>query len=273
MRADFVFKPAYDILDLLQIMSLLRGENGCAWDREQDHHSIRNNFIEETYEAIEAIDREDATLLREELGDVLLQVVFHAQMESEKGVFDFRDVCDGICRKLIHRHPHVFGQAEVTDARQVLENWEEIKRQEKAQDTATSTLEGVSPALPALIRSSKVQHRAAKVGFDYPQVEDALAHLKSEIAELEAAMTSCNDEEISEELGDLLFSVVNVARKLGRNAEEALYRSTDKFIRRFSVMEQLAAGRGKDLTTYTLEQLDRLWESAKEKEINGGRIL
>ncbi len=264
MKTDFTFKPVYDISDLLEIMSILRSQNGCVWDREQDHHSIRNNFIEETYEAVEAIDTEDPVLLREELGDVLLQVVFHAQMEKEKQVFDFGDVCDGICKKLIHRHPHVFGDTEVSDSGQVLDNWDKIKKKEKRQETAASTLEGVSKALPALIRSCKVQKRAAKTGFEYAGVEDALSDLKSEVVELEQAMAHHDSENIEEELGDLLFAAVNVARMLGKDPEEALYRSTDKFIRRFSLVEEMAESHQMALKDCTAQELDRLWKKAKK---------
>lgn len=267
MKADFKSKPVYGVSDLLQIMSILRGPDGCIWDREQDHHSIRNNLIEETYEAVEAIDIQDPVLLQEELGDVLLQVVFHAQMEAEKQVFDFGDVCDGICKKLIHRHPHVFGEAEVSDSGQVLDNWDKIKKEEKHQQTATSTLESVSRALPALIRSCKVQKRAAKSGFDYPGVRDALGDLNSEIKELEDAMDKEDEENITEELGDLLFSVVNVARMLGRDPEEALYRSTDKFIRRFSMVEEIAINNNIDLKSCTIDELNRIWKNAKEKKM------
>ena len=186
---DFTIKDHYKVDDLLRIMELLRGEGGCVWDREQDHHSIRNNFIEETYEAVEAIDREDPALLQEELGDVLLQVVFHARMEEEAGRFTFSDVCDGICKKLIYRHPHVFGDVSVENSSQVLENWDKLKTVEKHQETAVSTLEAVSKALPALVRAAKVQKRAGKVGFEYPALSDALGDLRSEIAELEEALS------------------------------------------------------------------------------------
>ena len=263
---DFQFKDSYDIDDLLEIMAILRSEDGCVWDREQDHHSIRNNFIEETYEAVEAIDREDPVLLKEELGDVLLQVVFHARMEEEGGGFTFSDVCDGICKKLIYRHPHVFGNAVVKDSGQVLDNWDKLKKKEKHQATASSTLEGVSRALPALIRAAKVQKRAGKVGFEYPTVKDALGDLSSELQELEQAMACGDREGIEEEMGDVLFSAVNVSRLLGVDGEEALYRSTEKFIRRFSAMEQEAASREISLSDCTIDELNSFWRTAKEQE-------
>ena len=234
---NFVFKDHYGMDDLLRIMEILRGEGGCVWDREQDHHTIRNNFIEETYEAVEAIDREDTDLLREELGDVLLQVVFHARMEEEAGGFSFSDVCDGICKKLVYRHPHVFGDVTVENSGQVLDNWDKLKKAEKHQQTAASTLEGVSKALPALVRAAKVQKRAGKVGFEYPALADALGDLRSEIAELEEALAKEDGDGVFEEMGDVLFSAANVSRLLKADPEEALTRSTEKFIRRFHRME------------------------------------
>ena len=171
---DFEQKDKYSVADLLRIMEILRAPDGCMWDRAQDHHSIRQNFIEETYEVCEAIDDEDTEHLKEELGDVLLQVVFHAQMEKEKGVFDMDDVADGICKKLIFRHPHIFGDVEVSSSEEILSNWDDLKRQEKKQETDTSTLESVSKSLPSLIRAQKLQKKAAKVGFDWPDVSGAL---------------------------------------------------------------------------------------------------
>lgn len=268
----FKQKDRYDISDLLRIMELLRGEGGCVWDREQDHHTIRNNFIEETYEAVEAIDREDPALLQEELGDVLLQVVFHARMEEEEGRFSFSDVCDGICKKLIYRHPHVFGDVSVESSGQVLENWDRLKKAEKRQETAASTLEAVSKALPALVRAAKVQKRAGKVGFDYPALSDALADLRSEIAELEEALSQEDGDGVLEEIGDVLFSAANVSRLVKADPEEALSRSTDKFVRRFGRMEQAAMKRGIELTGCTIDELNDLWREAKNEEKNIGGI-
>lgn len=263
---DFVFKDHYGMDDLLEIMRLLRSENGCVWDREQDHHSIRNNFIEEAYEAAEAIDREDPALLKEELGDVLLQVVFHARMEEEAGEFSFADVCDGICKKLIYRHPHVFGDATVENSSQVLDNWDRLKKTEKGQQTVTSTLEGVSKALPALVRAAKVQKRAGKVGFDYPELSDAIGDLRSEIAELEEAAAQRDDRGIQEEMGDVIFSAANVSRLLKADPEEALTRATEKFIRRFGRMEQAAISNDIDLSQCGIAKLNDLWLEAKKEE-------
>lgn len=268
---NFVFKDHYGMDDLLRIMEILRGEGGCVWDREQDHHTIRNNFIEETYEAVEAIDREDTDLLREELGDVLLQVVFHARMEEEAGGFSFSDVCDGICKKLVYRHPHVFGDVTVENSGQVLDNWDKLKKAEKHQQTAASTLEGVSKALPALVRAVKVQKRAGKVGFEYPALADALGDLRSEIAELEEALAKEDGDGVFEEMGDVLFSAANVSRLLKADPEEALTRSTEKFIRRFHRMEQAAISNDIELSECTIDELNDLWREAKKAEkIIGG---
>ena len=268
---NFVFKDHYGMDDLLRIMEILRGEGGCVWDREQDHHTIRNNFIEETYEAVEAIDREDTDLLREELGDVRLQVVFHARMEEEAGGFSFSDVCDGICKKLVYRHPHVFGDVTVENSGQVLDNWDKLKKAEKHQQTAASTLEGVSKALPALVRAAKVQKRAGKVGFEYPALADALGDLRSEIAELEEALAKEDGDGVFEEMGDVLFSAANVSRLLKADPEEALTRSTEKFIRRFHRMEQAAISNDIELSECTIDELNDLWREAKKAEkIIGG---
>ena len=264
MPVNFHQKQSYDIGDLLKIMELLRSENGCPWDREQDHHSIRKNFLEETYEVMEAIDKDDSELLKEELGDVLLQIVFHCQMESEPGRFDFGDVCDGICKKLIVRHPHVFGDVTVENSGEVLVNWDLIKRQTKGQNTTTETLKSVPAVLPALMRSEKVQHRAAKSGFDYPSLQYALGDLDSEIRELKEAIAEKDQTHIDEELGDLLFAAVNVSRFTHTDAENALTRSCEKFIARFEQVEKLAASSGLDMKQASIEELDKLWKQAKK---------
>ncbi|MCI9528073.1 MAG: nucleoside triphosphate pyrophosphohydrolase [Angelakisella sp.] len=262
----FTVKERYDIEDLLRIMELLRSEEGCVWDREQDHHTIRNNFIEESYEAVEAIDRDDPVLLQEELGDVLLQVVFHARMEEEAGRFSFSDVCDGICKKLVYRHPHVFGDTAVENSGQVLENWDRLKKAEKHQETATSTLQAVSKALPALVRAAKVQKRAGKVGFEYPTLADAIGDLRSEIEELEEALRQQDRDAAFGEMGDILFSAANVSRLMKADPEEALTRSTEKFIRRFSMMEEAAKRKGTELTSCNVDELNELWREAKKEE-------
>lgn len=259
----FQQRERYGIGDLLAIMELLRSPEGCPWDREQTHGSIRKNFIEETYEAVEAIDAADSELLREELGDVLLQVVFHTQMEQEQNRFDFGDVCDGICKKLILRHPHIFADTSVNSAGEVLRNWEEIKRREKRQETHAQSVESVPRALPALMRSQKVQSRAAKSGFDYPDAAWAISDLRSEVDELAGAVACGDAAGVDEELGDVLFSAVNVARFVGVDAEQSLTRSCDKFVARFALVEQLARERGIDMREAGIDSLNGLWAEAK----------
>ncbi len=242
---DFQYKDSYGVQDLEEIVRILRAPGGCPWDAEQTHQSIRRNFLEESYEAVEAIDEGSAEHLQEELGDVLLQVALHAEMERELGHFDLNGVADGICKKLIFRHPHVFGNVEVSGTGEVLSNWEVLKRQEKGQDTHTDALEAVARALPALWRAEKVQKKAKKAGFDWPEVSGAL-------------------DKLSEELEELLFSAVNVARFVDADPEGALHGATDKFIARFRRVEEQAAQAGRSLEGMSLEELDRLWERAKE---------
>lgn len=261
---DFTFKEKYTYEDLLEIMRILRCPEGCVWDREQDHKSIRRSFIEETYEAVEAIDNDDPVLLQEELGDVLLQVVFHAQIEAEAGRFTMDDVADGICKKMIYRHPHVFGSVEVKNSDEVLTNWDALKQKEKHQKSTTETLESVTRSLPGLIRAEKVQHKAAKAGFDWDEVSGALDKVREETAEVARAIDGDGDP--SEELGDLLFAVVNVARFLKTDPEDAINRTTDKFIRRFAQVEQAAKDAGRSLSEMSLAEMDALWDAAKQKE-------
>lgn len=264
MAVSYPVKETYSVDDLLEIMRLLRSPDGCPWDREQTHESIRSDFLEETHEALEAINNGDAAALEEELGDVLLQVVFHSRIEEEKGVFSFADVVDGICKKLIVRHPHVFGQVTVDSTGQVLQNWDAIKRETKGGKTQAELLSAVPRSLPALMRAGKVQNRARRVGFDWPDISGALEALDSESAELKEALASGDAAAIEEEMGDLLFSAVNVSRFAGTDAEQALTRSTDKFVRRFAVVEKLAAERGIDMAAAGIEKLDELWAEAKQ---------
>ena len=261
---DFEQKDKYSVADLLRIMEILRAPDGCMWDRAQDHHSIRQNFIEETYEVCEAIDDEDTEHLKEELGDVLLQVVFHAQMEKEKGVFDMDDVADGICKKLIFRHPHIFGNVEVGSTEEILKNWDDLKRVEKHQKTETQTLASVAKSLPSLIRAEKLQKKAAKIGFDWDNVCDALDKVQEELDEVRRAIDGDGNPE--EELGDLLFASVNVARHLKIDPEAAAEKTCNKFVSRFAEMEQQANAAGKKLADLSLTELDALWDSAKHKE-------
>ena len=260
---DFKQKEKYDINDLLEIMRSLRAPGGCPWDAEQTHESIRKNLIEETYEVVEAIDKKDSGMLLEELGDLLMQVVFHAQMEDEKGVFNFDDVADGVCKKLIERHPHVFGEVEVSGVDDVLDNWDAIKPRKKGQKKGSEPMLSVPRELPALMRAAKIQQKASAVGFDWPDVSGAYDKIIEETQELRKAVESGVQDDVIEELGDLLFSVVNVSRFLKCDAEEALTAASDKFINRFIRVEQLAKENGVDMEKASLEKLDKLWDIAK----------
>ena len=253
----------YTFEDLVTVVELLRSEGGCPWDMEQTHKSIRNDFIEETYEVIEAIDTEDPVLLREELGDVLLQVVFHARIEQEKDVFGMEEVSNDICAKLIHRHPHVFGTVEVENSAEVLKNWEAIKGEEKQRVTVTDKLRAIPPMYPALMRAQKVGKKAAC--FDFGSADEVYRKLDEEIAEVKAAAASGDQAAVEEELGDLLLTVTSLARKLGVKSEEALYHATNKFIDRFERVENAVMDAGKDMETLTMAELDEIWDGIKHK--------
>ncbi|MEG1557678.1 MAG: nucleoside triphosphate pyrophosphohydrolase [Oscillospiraceae bacterium] len=259
----FTVKENYTSEDLFSLVRALRDPlKGCPWDKEQTHESIRQNFIEETYEACEAIDLKDSDLLKEELGDVLLQVALHAEMESEKGIFNIDDVADGICKKLVLRHPHVFGDVAADSSDKVLVNWEAIKRDEKKQQSGTDAIEAVPKSLPALMRSQKVQKRAAYVGFDYPDTDSAFEELKSELEELHEAIGESTN--IEEELGDLIFAAVNIARFCKIDAERALEKACDKFARRFALVEIMAAEEKIDMIKSDMDTLNVLWNRAKQ---------
>lgn len=259
----FNFKSNYNINDLVEIVRILRSENGCPWDKVQTHESIKPSLIEEVYEVIEAIDLKDPDLMKEELGDVLLQVVFHSQMESEINHFTFENVCNDICQKLIIRHPHVFGQVTVNSCDEVLTNWEKIKQQTKGQTTFTQTLQSVPKTLPALMKAQKVGKRAAKSGMDFTDIKAAIDCLKSEISELEAAIAAENQNDIEEELGDVLFSCTNIARKADADAEMLLTNSTEKFIRRFARTEELIRLNEIEMTSLSIDELNNYWEQTK----------
>lgn len=260
---DFNLKPCYNMQDLINIMRILRAPGGCPWDAEQTHESIKKNLIEETYEAVEAINKSDNELLCEELGDLLMQIVFHAQMESEKGEFGFDEVVDGVCKKLIVRHPHVFGDVTVSSVDDVLTNWDAIKKKTKGQKTVTDSMFSVPRELPALMRATKLQKKAADIGFDWPDVSGALDKLEEEIAELRAAIGNEDPANAYEELGDILFSAVNVSRFIKVDAEESLTAASDKFLARFTKVEALASERSIDMKTASLEELDALWDEVK----------
>lgn len=260
---NFKFKDKYNIFDLLEIMKILRSENGCPWDRVQTHKSIRQNFIEETYEAVEAIDTDDSELLKEELGDVLMQVVFHTLMEEEQERFDFDDVCNNVCDKLIIRHPHVFSDVTADTPETVLKNWDKIKMQTKNQELISDTLDSVAKSLPSLMRAQKLQKRSAKSGMDFKNVNDASGKILEEYNELMSAISEKDKDKQIQELGDLLFSVVNVSRFLDIDSEQALYAANDKFSDRFRKLENLAAKRTIDLKTASDTLINSLWEEVK----------
>jgi len=259
---DFEYKNRYNVYDLQRLIALLRSENGCPWDREQTHESIRRNFLEEAYEAVEAIDENNPEHLLEELGDVLVQVVFHSRIEEEKGSFNLDDVADAVCKKLIYRHPHVFGDTKVEGSEDVLVNWDELKRKEKHQSTTASAMDSVARSLPALWRAEKIQNKAKKVGFDWENISGAMDKLLEEVNELKEAIAS--GEGVEEELGDLLFAAVNVARFTKTDPEEALHSACDKFTRRFKYIESEAARMGRELSAMTLEEMDGLYNKAKK---------
>lgn len=256
---DFLCKESYDLRDFVALVSYLRSPNGCPWDQVQTHESIRRNFLEETYEACEAIDAGDLVHMREELGDVLMQVLFHTDIEREAGHFDIDDVADAACKKLVYRHPHVFRRDE-PDA----SDWDTMKQRERAQTTTAEVMNSVARSLPALWRCDKIQAKAAKTGFEWPDVHAALDKVDEETRELRAAVASGDTEAIGDELGDLLFAAVKVARFAGIDPEQAAHAACEKFIRRFSAMETAAANDGTALEQCTLEQMLTLWQQAKQ---------
>lgn len=255
-----------DFYDLLEIMKTLRGEQGCPWDKEQTHESLKKYLIEESYEVIEAIENKNDDMLIEELGDVLLQVVFHAEIGNEEGFFNINDVIKSICNKMIERHPHVFGEADVKNSNEVLNNWDKIKKKEKGFETYTEEMNHIAKILPALIRAEKVQKKAAKVGFDWDKIDDAFEKVKEEFYEVKDVYKNNNREKILEEVGDLIFSVVNVARFLDIDPEFALNYTIDKFINRFNHIEQTAISKSLKLENMTLQEMDLLWEEAKTQK-------
>ena len=251
---------------LVQVVATLRGENGCPWDKAQTHETLKADLIEETYEVIEAIDAKSSDKLQEELGDLLINVMLHAQIAKDQGDFSINEVVGSITDKLIRRHPHVFGDVDAKDAETVLQNWEAIKRSEAGYEDRKSVLDGVPEALPSLLRAQKIQNRAARVGFDWDTVADALPKLEEEIEEVKRSLQKGDTTEIEMEIGDLLFSVVNLCRFLDLQAEEALRQAVRKFTTRFQKMEEILEERGKTFKDYDLAGLDLIWEEAKEEE-------
>ena len=258
---NFVRKPQYGYEDLLEIIRLLRSEDGCPWDKAQTHQSIRRGLLEEAYEAAEAIDNDDPVLLKEELGDVLMQVVFHADIESDAGRFTIDDVCDGVVKKLLFRHPHVFGSGCEDSPESVLVSWDKLKRQEKGQKTVADSMDSVARSLPGLWRAEKLQSKAASAGFEWPDVQGALDKLEEEVAELRRAVENGGD--VPDELGDVLFAAVKVGRFCGCDPEDAVNGTCEKFIHRFRAVEEGAAVRGREVSQLSLEEMTALWNEAK----------
>jgi tetrapyrrole methylase family protein/MazG family protein len=253
--------------ELIDLMAALRGENGCPWDKKQTRESLKPYLLEETYEVLDAIEKDDIELLEEELGDLLLQVVFHAQLAKEAGEFDIHDVVTVLVKKLIERHPHVFGDVVATSESGALESWEAAKREIKGVTTYTQTLVDIPEALPNLMRSYKVQEKAALVGFDWDDVKDAFAKVEEELQEVLEVYNTGNKAIIEEEIGDLLFAVVNVARFLKVQPELALRSTIKKFINRFRYIEETALQNGQKLDKMTLQEMDKLWNEAKNIKI------
>ena len=252
---------------LLEIIKKLRSEEGCAWDREQTHESLKAFLLEESCELIEAIDNKDTENMKEELGDVLLQVLMHAQIASEQELFRIEDVIDGLASKLVYRHPHVFGEGEKTeDASKILENWEKLKKKEKNEQSYTQSMMRVTKALPALTRAYKIQEKAASIGFTWESYEPIIDKVLEELEELKIEIKSGNKEKMNAELGDVLFSVVNLSHFLEINPEFALTNTTEKFINRFRYIENSAFAKEKQLTQMTLEEMDQLWQESKKVE-------
>jgi tetrapyrrole methylase family protein/MazG family protein len=245
---------------LIEIMARLRGPNGCPWDKAQDHQTLKPYIVEETYEVLDAIDKNNPHDLSEELGDLLLQIVFHSQIAGEKGDFNVDDVCRKISEKLIKRHPHIFSEQTQLTPEQVLNQWEEIKRDNNFDYSA---LDGIPKTLPALLKAYRIQEKVGRIGFDWKDTSGVIAKIKEEIGEFEKAAISGDNEELAKELGDLLFSIVNLSRHLGLRAEESLEQTNKKFIKRFQYIERKLAERGKSPAQTSLEEMDALWEESK----------
>lgn len=259
-------KKDYTFEELIGIIELLRGENGCPWDRVQTHESIKGNLIEEAYESVEALESGDKDAFADELGDVLLQVVFHSEIGKSENTFTIQDVLNHVCNKLISRHTHIFGSDTADTPSEVMDTWEKNKQQEKGFTSITEDLKGVCRYLPALLRAQKVSKKAAKVGFEWDTINDVMAKVQEEVQELALAVQHGSTAEMEEELGDLLFAAVNIARFADFKAEDALNRAVEKFISRFEKVEQSANGSGHSLSELSAEELDCLWKDAKKSE-------
>jgi len=253
-----------DLDELVKVMAALRGEKGCPWDREQTRESLKPFIIEEAYEVLDAIDEKNPDEVKEELGDLLFQIVFQCQIAEEKGEFGLGDVIACIAKKMISRHPHVFGDSDIRTSKEVLVKWDEHKKREGKQKE--SILEGIPKTMPALLRARKLQDRAAKVGFDWDKIDDVLLKLDEEVNEFKESVKKKQESEIEDELGDILFMIVNISRFIGVNPEEALRKTISKFISRFRYIEMAAAERGEKLSDMSLAAMDALWDKAKHRQ-------
>ena len=257
----FPEKERYTYQDLLDIITLLRSPDGCPWDKVQTHESIRRGLLEEAYEAAEGIDRQDPKLLCEELGDLLMQVVFHADIEKDAGRFTMDDVCDGVVKKLLYRHPHVFGAAHEDTPEGVLVSWDALKRAEKGQTSTADAMDSVARSLPGLWRAEKIQKKAAADGFDFADIHGAMGKLREEVGELDAAVRE--NTNIAEEIGDVLFAAVKIARFAGVDPEDAIFATNEKFIRRYRTMESKILAKSADITQFSLDELVDMWDNVK----------
>jgi MazG family protein len=256
---------ADNFLDLVALMAKLRGPDGCPWDQKQTPESLKPFLVEECYEVVDAIDEGSPAKVKEELGDLLFQIIFHARIAEERGDFTISDVIGGNIEKMVRRHPHVFGDARISTDKEVLANWEEIKKKEKGYEERKSILEGVPRHLPSLLRAHSLQERAARVGFDWNRIDEALPKLDEEIAEFKESLNKEDSASVEEELGDIFFMLVNISRFLGVNPEDALRKTISKFIRRFRYIEEHAANAGMTLHEMTLDEMEQLWQEAKGK--------
>lgn len=251
--------------NLIELMAELRGPGGCPWDRKQTTESLKPFLVEECYEVVDALDEGSPDKVKEELGDLLFQIIFHARIAEENGQFSIRDVISTIIEKMTRRHPHVFGDARLDTDKEVLANWEELKKKEKGHEERKSVLEGVPRRLPSLLRAHQLQARAARVGFDWTRIDEALPKLDEELAEFKESLKNNDAAGIEEELGDIFFMLVNLSRFLNVNPEEALRKTISKFIHRFRHIEEHAANAGRSLNDMTLDEMETLWQESKGK--------
>lgn len=265
---ELVKQESYSFEDVVDIVRILRSENGCPWDKEQTNDSIKYDTIEEAYEVLEAINEKDDSNLVEELGDVLLHILLHSQIGEDEGRFVYEDVIQGIAKKLIRRHPHVFLTKNQLSTEKVLEKWDDIKKEEKQYKSHTEGLHGIAKALPALTRANKVQKKVAKVGFDFQNIEDMIGKLEEEVEELKEGIRKNDTQNIEEEIGDIFFSTVNIARFFELNPEKTLTNAVKKFINRFEDIEHLASQQGTSLDELSLDEMDILWEKVKSNQVS-----